>query len=104
MSHIKLKRGRKPGSGVHRWKPTTMKMNDFKFNPELFVPMKTNKKIDIERQKYIKLGAKMKKLRETKVQLNTFDITASLIISLMLEICGILAISLFAENKEKSFN
>ena len=46
MSHIKLKRGRKPGSGVHRWKPTTMKMNDFKFNPELFVPMKTNKKID----------------------------------------------------------
>jgi len=29
-----------------RWKPTTMKMNDFKFNPELFVPMKTNKKVD----------------------------------------------------------
>ena len=46
MSHITIKRGRKPGSGVHRWKPTTMKMNDFKFNPELFVPMKTNKKID----------------------------------------------------------
>lgn len=46
MSHITIKRGRKPGSGVHRWKPTTMKMNDFKFNPELFVPMKTNKRID----------------------------------------------------------
>ena len=66
--------------------------------------LETNNKIDIERQKYIKLGEKMKKLKEVKVQLNTFDITASLIISLMLEICGILAISLFAENKEKSFN
>ena len=43
---VKLSKGVKPGSGIHRWKPTTMKMDDFKFNPELFVPMKTNKKID----------------------------------------------------------
>ena len=43
---VKLSKGVKPGSGIHRWKPTTMKMDDFKFNPELFVPMKTNKKVD----------------------------------------------------------
>lgn len=46
---IKLKKSsKKVGSSVNefRWKPTTMKMNDFKFNPELFVPMKTNKKVD----------------------------------------------------------
>ena len=34
------------GNVVKRFKPTTMVMDDFKFNPELFVPMKTNKKID----------------------------------------------------------
>jgi len=46
---IKIKRGRpshKVGNVVRRFKPTTMKMNDFKFNPELFVPMKTGTKID----------------------------------------------------------
>ena len=49
MSNIvKIKRGRPVGKGkiVRRFKPTTMVMDDFKFNPELFVPMKTNKKID----------------------------------------------------------
>ena len=34
------------GKIVKRFKPSTMVMDDFKFNPELFVPMKTNKKID----------------------------------------------------------
>ncbi len=47
-SQVKLRNKRKQvGSvGQLRWKPTTMKMDDFKFNPDLFVPMKTNKKID----------------------------------------------------------
>ena len=45
---VKIKRGRPVGKGriVKRFKPTTMVMDDFKFNPELFVPMSTNKKID----------------------------------------------------------
>ena len=52
MSNIKIKRGRpskKVNVGstvVNRWKPTTMKMDDFKFDPQLFVPMKTGKKVD----------------------------------------------------------
>ena len=65
--------------------------------------LETNKKIEDLRERYIDLGEDMVKLREVKVQLNSFDAIASLIISLMLEICGILAISLFAQNKEKSF-
>ena len=45
---VKINRGRPVGKGriVKRFKPTTMVMDDFKFNPELFVPMSTNKKID----------------------------------------------------------
>ena len=46
---IKIKRGRpslKVGRIVKRFKPTTMMMDDFKFNPELFIPMKTGKKVD----------------------------------------------------------
>ena len=46
---VKIKRGRssrKVGNVVRRFKPSTMKMDDFKFNPELFVPMKTDTKID----------------------------------------------------------
>ena len=46
---IKIKRGRpshKVGNVVRRFKPTTMTMDSFKFNPELFIPMKTGKKID----------------------------------------------------------
>ena len=46
---VKIKRGRpsrKVGNVVRRFKPSTMKMDDFKFNPELFVPMKTGTKID----------------------------------------------------------
>ena len=45
---VKINRGRPIGKGriVKRFKPTTMIMDDFKFNPELFVPMSTNKKID----------------------------------------------------------
>jgi len=49
MSNIvKIKRGRPVGKGkiVRRFKPTTMVMDEFKFDPQLFVPMKTNKKID----------------------------------------------------------
>ena len=50
MSNIvKIKRGRpskKVGKVVKRFKPTTMTMDSFKFNPELFVPMKTGTKID----------------------------------------------------------
>ena len=50
MSNIvKIKRGRpsrKVGKIVNRFKPSTMMMDDFKFNPELFVPMKTGTKID----------------------------------------------------------
>ena len=42
---VKLKKGI-GGNVVKRFKPTTMTMDSFKFNPELFVPMKTNKKID----------------------------------------------------------
>ena len=65
--------------------------------------LETNSEIDDKRKIYKELGEDMVKLREVKVQLNTFDAVASLIIALMLEICGILAISLFAQNKEKSF-
>ena len=46
---VKIKRGRpshKVGKIVKRFKPTTMTMDSFKFNPELFVPMKTDTKID----------------------------------------------------------
>jgi len=45
---VKLRKNRKQvGSGVvTRFKPTTMKMDDFKFDPQLFVPMKTGTKID----------------------------------------------------------
>ena len=50
MSNIvKIKRGRpskKVGKIVKRFKPNTMKMDDFKFDPQLFVPMKTGTKID----------------------------------------------------------
>ena len=52
MSVVKVKRGRPSkkqfvGSTVaKRFKPTTMKMDNFEFDPQLFVPMKTNKKID----------------------------------------------------------
>ena len=45
----KVKRGRpskKVGKIVKRFKPTTMKMDDFKFDPQLFIPMKTGTKID----------------------------------------------------------
>ena len=50
VSIVKIKRGRPVGKGkiVRRFKPTTMVMDDFKFNPELFVPMKTNKKIILQ--------------------------------------------------------
>jgi|TARA_B110000438_G_scaffold132806_1_gene128807 predicted ATP-dependent serine protease len=45
---VKLRKNRKQvGSGVvTRFKPTTMKMDDFTFDPQLFVPMKTGTKID----------------------------------------------------------
>ena len=46
---VKIKRGRpsqKIGKVVRRFKPTTMKMEDFKFDPQLFIPMKTGTKID----------------------------------------------------------
>ena len=38
---VKLRKNRKQvGSGVvTRFKPTTMKMDDFTFDPQLFVPM-----------------------------------------------------------------
>tara|TARA_Y100000034_G_scaffold130602_1_gene189424 strand:- start:274 stop:1131 length:858 start_codon:yes stop_codon:yes gene_type:complete len=65
--------------------------------------LETNSKVDNKRKLYKELGEDMVKLREVKIQLNTFDAVASLIIALMLEICGILAISLFAQNKERSF-
>lgn len=63
----------------------------------------TNEKVEELRGKYTDLGEDMTKLRQSKVKLNTFNAAASLIIALMLELCGILAISLFAQNKEKSF-
>ena len=31
---------------VKRWKPELVKMNDIKFDDNLFVPMRTGKKID----------------------------------------------------------
>ena len=65
--------------------------------------LKTNDKVEDLREKYRGFGEDMSKLKEDKVQLNTFDALASIIISLMLEICGILAISLFAQNKEEAF-
>ena len=46
---IKIKRGRpslKVGKVVKRFKPSTMMMDDFKFDPSLFIPMKTGTKID----------------------------------------------------------
>jgi len=65
--------------------------------------LETNSEIDNKRKIYKELGEEMVNLRKVKVQLNTFDAVASLIIALMLEICGILAISLFAQNKQKTF-
>jgi len=65
--------------------------------------LETNGKIEILRERYVDLGEDMGKLTATKVQLNTFNAVASLIIALMLELCGILAISLFAQNKEQKF-
>ena len=49
QSTIKIKRGRpslKVGKVVKRFKPSTMMMDDFKFDPSLFIPMKTGTKID----------------------------------------------------------
>ena len=50
MSNIvKIKRGRPSknvGNIVRRFKPNTMLMDDFKFDPQLFVPMRTGTKID----------------------------------------------------------
>ena len=46
MSNIKLKRGRKPGSGVMRFKPVVSTMADFKYDNSLFTPMPTGKKVD----------------------------------------------------------
>ena len=49
QSTIKIKRGRpslKVGKVVKRFKPATMMMDDFKFDPALFVPMKTSTKMD----------------------------------------------------------
>ena len=46
---VKIKRGRPSknvGKVVRRFKPNTMMMDDFKFDPQLFVPMKTGTKID----------------------------------------------------------
>lgn len=65
--------------------------------------LETNEKVEELRERYVDLGEDMTKLKQTKVQLNTFNAVASLIIALMLELCGILAISLFAQNKEKQF-
>ena len=46
LNSVKIKKSNTVGKVVRRFKPTTMKMKDFKFNPELFIPMKTNTKID----------------------------------------------------------
>jgi len=46
MSNIKLKRGRKPGSGVMRFKPVVSTMADFKYDNSLFTPMPTGKRVD----------------------------------------------------------
>ena len=46
MSNIKLKRGRKPGSGVMRFKPVVSTMADFTYDKSLFTPMPTGKKVD----------------------------------------------------------
>ena len=43
MSNIKVQ---VRGNIVKRFKPSTMKMEDFSFDPQLFIPMKTNTKID----------------------------------------------------------
>ena len=43
MSNIKVQ---VRGNTVKRFKPSTMKMEDFSFDPQLFIPMKTNTKID----------------------------------------------------------
>ena len=46
MSNIKLKRGRKPGSGVMRFKPVVSTMADFTYDKSLFTPMPTGKRVD----------------------------------------------------------
>ena len=46
MSNIKIKRGRKPGSGVMRFKPVVSTMADFTYDKSLFTPMPTGKKIE----------------------------------------------------------
>ena len=48
---VKIKRGRPSknvlgGNVVSRFKPSTMMMDDFKFDPQLFIPMKTGTKVD----------------------------------------------------------
>ena len=65
--------------------------------------LETNRKIEDLRQKYTELGEQMVELRNEKVQINFVDNTASLIVSIMLELCGILAISLFAQKKQRLF-
>jgi len=46
MSNIKLKRGRKPGSGVMRFKQVVSTMADFTYDKSLFTPMPTGKRVD----------------------------------------------------------
>lgn len=65
--------------------------------------LETNTKIEDLRKKYTELGEKMVELRNQKVQIGFLDSAASLIVSFMLEICGILAISLFTQKKEEVF-
>lgn len=65
--------------------------------------LETNTKIEDLRKKYTELGEKMIELRNQKVQIGFLDSAASLIVSFMLEICGILAISLFTQKKEEVF-
>lgn len=65
--------------------------------------LETNRKIEDLRQKYTELGEQMVELRNEKVQIDFVDNTASLIVSIMLELCGILAISLFAQKKQRLF-
>lgn len=65
--------------------------------------LETNTKIEDLRKKYTELGEKMIELRNQKVQIGFWDSAASLIVSFMLEICGILAISLFTQKKEEVF-
>lgn len=61
--------------------------------------LETNKKIDILKEKYVKLGKEIVKLEVNNYTPKSQSNILYIILSLMLELCGIVAISLISSNK-----